>query len=71
MAGKLEFVHDIPQAITQVWSGQAQVAFFPRPATLPALKAIADAGKRMPPKSTYFYPKLPTGLVMNLLDGEI
>jgi uncharacterized protein (DUF1015 family) len=28
---------------------------------------MADAGERMPQKSTYFYPKLPAGLVMNLL----
>jgi len=26
--------------------------------------AVADAGARMPPKSTFFYPKLPAGLVM-------
>ena len=31
--------------------------------------AVADAGGRMPQKSTYFYPKLPTGLVMNALDA--
>jgi uncharacterized protein (DUF1015 family) len=30
--------------------------------------AVADAGERMPHKSTYFYPKLPAGLVMNPLD---
>jgi uncharacterized protein (DUF1015 family) len=30
--------------------------------------AVADAGAVMPQKSTYFYPKLPTGLVMRALD---
>jgi uncharacterized protein (DUF1015 family) len=30
--------------------------------------AVADAGASMPQKSTYFYPKLPTGLVMRTLD---
>ncbi len=29
---------------------------------------VADAGERMPQKSTFFYPKLPTGLVFNLLE---
>jgi uncharacterized protein (DUF1015 family) len=28
-------------------------------------------GRRLPPKSTFFYPKLPTGLVMNQLDGTL
>jgi uncharacterized protein (DUF1015 family) len=30
--------------------------------------SVADAGEWMPPKSTYFYPKLPTGLVLNAFD---
>ena len=28
---------------------------------------VAEAGVSMPPKSTYFYPKIPTGLIFNLL----
>lgn len=35
------------------------------------IKTIADANDRMPRKSTFFYPKLPTGLVIHRLDGEI
>ena len=35
------------------------------------IKAVADANDRMPRKSTFFYPKLPTGLVMFRTDGEI
>jgi uncharacterized protein (DUF1015 family) len=31
------------------------------------IKAVADAGDRMPRKSTYFYPKLPSGLILNRL----
>jgi uncharacterized protein (DUF1015 family) len=30
--------------------------------------AVAEAGEQMPPKSTYFYPKVPTGLVLNPLE---
>ncbi|UCD54350.1 MAG: DUF1015 family protein [Dehalococcoidia bacterium] len=33
-----------------------------------SLKAIADAGDRLPRKSTYFYPKLPAGLVFRRLE---
>jgi uncharacterized protein (DUF1015 family) len=32
------------------------------------VKAVADAQDRMPGKSTYFYPKLPAGLIINPLD---
>jgi uncharacterized protein (DUF1015 family) len=39
------------------------------PPTDPAtIKDIADAGDRMPGKSTYFYPKLPTGIVLHSLE---
>jgi uncharacterized protein (DUF1015 family) len=32
------------------------------------VRAVAEAGESMPPKSTFFYPKIPTGLVFNPLD---
>jgi uncharacterized protein (DUF1015 family) len=32
------------------------------------VQAVADAGESMPPKSTYFFPKIPTGLVFNPLE---
>jgi uncharacterized protein (DUF1015 family) len=47
-------------------SGQQQVAFALFPTTLEQLMAIADAGEIMPPKSTWFEPKLRSGLVLHL-----
>jgi uncharacterized protein (DUF1015 family) len=44
------------------------VAFAMYPTSIEDLMAIADAGKVMPPKSTWFEPKLRTGLVIHLLD---
>jgi uncharacterized protein (DUF1015 family) len=32
------------------------------------VREVAEAGESMPPKSTYFHPKVPTGLVFNLLE---
>jgi uncharacterized protein (DUF1015 family) len=32
------------------------------------VREVAEAGESMPPKSTFFYPKIPTGLVFNPLD---
>lgn len=42
------------------------------PATqLDEVRAVSDAGQIMPPKSTFFAPKVPTGVVMRLLEGEL
>lgn len=51
--------------------GQYQLAFLLSPVSVATIKAIADADDRMPRKSTYFYPKLPTGLIINRLDGNL
>jgi len=34
------------------------------------VKAVSDAGQIMPPKSTFFAPKVPTGVVLRPLEGE-
>ena len=51
-------------ALHEVIRGAAQLAFFLNPTRVEEVKAIADARSRMPQKSTDFYPKLPSGLVM-------
>jgi uncharacterized protein (DUF1015 family) len=48
-------------------SGQAAVAFSMYPVTVDELMAIADAGEIMPPKSTWFEPKLRDGLLTHLI----
>jgi uncharacterized protein (DUF1015 family) len=56
----------------EVWQainkGDYQLAFLVNEPEAGVIKAIADAKDRMPRKSTYFYPKLPAGLVINSLD---
>lgn len=52
----------------RVNSGEMQVAFSLYPTTLDQLFAVADAGEVMPPKSTWFEPKLADGLVSHLID---
>ncbi len=52
----------------RVDSGDWQVAFSLYPTTMEALMAVADAGEVMPPKSTWFEPKLADGLVSHVLD---
>ncbi len=52
----------------RVDSGNWAVAFSLYPTTMEALMAVADAGEVMPPKSTWFEPKLADGLVSHVLD---
>lgn len=52
-------------------AGQFQFAILLNPIPVKTIKTIADSNDRMPRKSTFFYPKLPTGLVIHRLDGEI
>jgi len=67
----LEYVKDTPEAIddaiSQLQAGQKQVVFFMNPIKMQQLKMVTDAGERMPPKSTYFYPKMYTGLTIQKL----
>ena len=67
----LNYVHDGEQVATKVSTGESQMGFFLKPFPLDLFKAIMDRAQRLPPKSTFFYPKLPTGIVMNPLDGRI
>ncbi|MCP5191091.1 MAG: DUF1015 domain-containing protein [Pseudomonadales bacterium] len=67
---RIDFVGGIRglQALEQrVDSGEMAVAFALFPTSLEALMAVADAGEVMPPKSTWFEPKLADGMVSHLL----
>ena len=48
--------------------GDADLAVLLQPTPLDQMVTLAMGGERMPHKSTYFYPKLPTGLVINCFD---
>ena len=51
--------------------GEKQAAILLKPFPLGPFREIVGAGNRLPPKSTFFYPKLPTGLVINQLSGSL
>jgi len=63
----LGYARDARQAIDLVTSGAFDVAFLLRPTPVEQVREIAAAGQSMPPKSTYFFPKVPTGLLFNPL----
>ncbi|HXZ87349.1 MAG TPA: DUF1015 domain-containing protein [Candidatus Binataceae bacterium] len=66
--GNIEYTIDSRGALAAVTSGIAAGAFLMNPPTVHDVERVSGAGATMPEKSTYFHPKLLTGLVMNPLD---
>ena len=64
----LAYSADLAEVTARVSSGEYQIGVLLAPVTPSTIKAISDAGDKMPPKSTYFYPKDPSGLVLNRLN---
>jgi len=62
------YIVDLKEAYQRIKEGEYQLAFLLNPPQPEMVKAVADAQDRMPSKSTYFYPKLPAGLIINPLD---
>jgi uncharacterized protein (DUF1015 family) len=63
----LDYSKDLADAIDAVRTGRADAGFFMRATPVDQVREVAETGESMPPKSTYFYPKVPTGLVFNPL----
>jgi hypothetical protein len=55
------------EAVAAVDRGEAQAAFLVRPPTIEQVRTVAERGETMPQKSTFFYPKLPSGLLFHPL----
>jgi len=63
----IRYVPDGTEALGMVQRGGAAVAVLLNPTKVEQVFAVADAGDVMPPKSTYFIPKVPSGLVLRPL----
>jgi uncharacterized protein (DUF1015 family) len=63
----LGYARDAEEALRLVESAEYDAAFFMAPTPIERVQAVAAAGESMPPKSTYFFPKVPTGLLFNPL----
>ena len=55
----------LDDAIEEAKKNSRQIAFLLNPTKIEQVRAVASAGQVMPQKSTYFYPKLLSGLVIN------
>lgn len=67
----VDYIKDFGQAtlhaMDRVDSGECQALFFVNPTRIEEVEAVAAAGEKMPQKSTFFYPKIFSGLVINVL----
>jgi uncharacterized protein (DUF1015 family) len=66
----LTYTRSFEEAISSVQNGESQCTFILNPTRVSEIRDVAAAGEKMPQKSTYFYPKLITGLVMNQMNLE-
>jgi uncharacterized protein (DUF1015 family) len=65
---RIAYTHDPVEACLLVDRGEWDFAFFLNPPRIDELVAVAEAGDRMPQKSTYFYPKVSSGFVIYAFD---
>ncbi|MDQ4047856.1 MAG: DUF1015 family protein, partial [Actinomycetota bacterium] len=63
----LDYSKSFDDAREAVESGRADAGFFMRATPVQQVQEVAESGESMPPKSTYFYPKVPTGLLFSVL----
>ncbi|MGO9906302.1 MAG: DUF1015 domain-containing protein [Solirubrobacteraceae bacterium] len=64
----LGYARNFDEALDAVMTGGYDAAFFVAATPIEQVREVAAAGESMPPKSTYFFPKVPTGLLFNPLD---
>ena len=61
----IHYIQSIDECEKEIMNGMAQIAFVVNPTKIAQVRAVAKAGQTMPQKSTFFYPKLLSGLVLN------
>ena len=66
----VDYYRNREELVDRVWKGQYQVAFLLNPTTLEQVWQISERGEKMPQKSTDFYPKLVSGLVLMKMQIE-
>ncbi len=66
--GELEYIQDPDELIGLVDKEPANAGFFLNSVKMEQIMSVALAGEKMPPKSTYFYPKVLSGLAINKLE---
>ncbi len=65
----IRYPQDARAAVRALSNGEGQLLFLMKPTAVSAIRAVAEAGEVMPQKSTFFYPKVPTGLFFHTLEA--
>ena len=68
--GSLRFTPEAVEAVAAVTTGEAVAAYLLPPTTPDRIRKVVERGERLPQKSTYFWPKPRTGVVLMPLDGS-
>ena len=66
----VKYNQGVEDSVTKVNDGEYQIAFFLNPTKIGQIKDIATKRHKMPPKATYFYPKLMTGMVVRHISSD-
>ncbi len=61
----IRYTHDLNEAVSMVDKNQANFTFLMNPVEIESLLGVAFSNEKMPPKSTFFFPKVLTGLLIN------
>lgn len=64
----IKYVHDVHEALELVDDEDYDMVFFLKPTMIEQVRDVASARLKMPPKTTFFHPKLLTGLVINCME---
>lgn len=70
LEGRVRFSRDPAEALREVRSGSAGAAALLAPSAVGQIRDAALGGQRLPPKTTYFWPKVPTGVAIHLIDPQ-
>ncbi len=68
LEGQVGYIREVEEGIRKIVEGEFQMLFLLKAVTLPELKSVIEKGELMPHKSTDFFPKLKSGLIMNPLN---
>ena len=65
----VRYAHSLREVEEELQAGKCTLAVIMRPTPVAQIVDVADARENMPAKSTFFHPKLPSGLVVHPLHG--
>lgn len=68
--GRIEYSPLAQEALKKALGGKVQLSFILNPTRVDQMRAAAELGHKLPHKSTYFYPKLSSGLILNVFDTK-